>query len=416
MMEVDTYKEIIERYKELLRIDGYIEEEFKWVALKEFGGRPNLEALDFEAEMQSIKFQNLIFKNASAAINHICKEKSEEYRQILMLLFDETQDLNFRISECTKLLDELYGHIAKDPSHRHHHGERELATFLTFQYPDKYPLYKDSFYRIFCKKLSTNPVPAKEKYRHYLTLVDDFINNAIKKDAELLKMYDLLKPKDGFEDLNFTLLAQDILYRVLDLYINPELIKLGDCDLYKLSVGDFSKKDFEISFLNRRVAVHRNTKSKGRTEVSQGEEFRRARNGSLFYLCHGNGVGAIKFIGKFTSSKVFERNDGWLERDFEVVARALVSEPYKNESKWWTPNNNSTFVEIPKSEISLANELIFNKYFQLSVLIQNGNNVFIDDNLSKNIIFYGPPGTGKTHRTIEAAVSVIENNKLPRNL
>lgn len=423
MIKKEVYEDIIKKYKEILLIDGFFQEDYKWIALKEFGGRPDTNAANFGEEVRSIKFYNLIFERASGAIRHICDAAPEEYRQVIKVLFDESKSLNFRVSECTKMLEILYAKIASDNDHKHHHGEREFATFLTYKYPDKCTLYKDSFYQDFCKALDIKAASAKEKYSHYLSLVHEFIQDGIKSDKSLLDMYKSMKPSNGFSDINYTLLAQDILYRVFEVYNNENTIELNSSKIYKLSMGDFNKEDFEDLLSKKRVAVHKDTKAKGRSTLTQSDEFQNAKEGSFFILNHGNGIGAVKLIGQFSNDKVLTKKDGWLEREFKMIARALVSKPYKAESKWWTPNNNSTFVEIPSPDIDLANKLLFNEYFGSSFVsndvvkgdAKNAEEISMSRiNIPKNLILHGPPGTGKTYQTIERSVLIANPSFSPK--
>ncbi len=94
--------------------------------------------------------------------------------------------------------------------------ERTAATYLAFYMPEKYALYKNSFYSKFCKLLNRRQALTNEKYEDYLNLLQELIGKYITKDQELLDLYESVRPSDGFGDKNYLLLAQDMLYRVLD--------------------------------------------------------------------------------------------------------------------------------------------------------------------------------------------------------
>jgi 5-methylcytosine-specific restriction protein B len=84
--------------------------------------------------------------------------------------------------------------------------------------------------------------------------------------------------------------------------------------------------------------------------------------------------------------------------------------------KWWTPNDNSTCIAIPKDELDIANENIFipffNAKFEYKTTIETPTKLeksdFMNDSL--NQILYGPPGTGKTFSTINIALKIIGEN------
>ena len=85
-----------------------------------------------------------------------------------------------------------------------------VATYLAFYMPEKYALYKNSFYSKFCKLLNRRQALTNEKYQDYLNLLQELINKFITKDPELLDLYESVKPRDAFADKNFLLLAQDM--------------------------------------------------------------------------------------------------------------------------------------------------------------------------------------------------------------
>ena len=82
--------------------------------------------------------------------------------------------------------------------------------------PEKYALYKNSFYSRYCKYLNRRQALTNEKYQDCLNLLQELIGKFITRDQELLDLYESARSRDGFADKNFLLLAQDMLYRVLD--------------------------------------------------------------------------------------------------------------------------------------------------------------------------------------------------------
>ena len=62
-----------------------------------------------------------------------------------------------------------------------------------------------------------------------------------------------------------------------------------------------------------------------------------------------------------------EMGDGWLEHGYQVVATPLLEVPYTGQAKWWTPNDNSTCVQVGEEDFSLCEELILKPYFGVTV-------------------------------------------------
>jgi len=157
-LKLSTPADLIAQYK-LLVIDGNPGEVYKWKLIKEFKGRPDLSVADFGKEISSINYSNLIFHNGIAVRNHIAKEKPEEYRKAFRRLFDEGIDLADRIILFQKDISSIYKSMGQEL--QHHHDERSISTFLTYHNPDKYILYKSSFYSLFCRLLGVKRAKKK---------------------------------------------------------------------------------------------------------------------------------------------------------------------------------------------------------------------------------------------------------------
>lgn len=139
---------------------------------------------------------------------------------------------------------------------------------------------------------------------------------------------------------------------------------------WKLSQGynEFSFSDLLTSIEERLVYVHKDTGAKGQSEFTQGEQFITADVGDYFYLAHGN-TGGVYLLGQFTGPANYFSSfgNGWLDRPFRIIARAISQESYKGPNKWWTPNHNSTFVQVPESELNMLEELILKPYFDITL-------------------------------------------------
>lgn len=192
--------------------------------------------------------------------------------------------------------------------------------------------------------------------------------------------------------------------------------------VYKVSMsgktGEINEDDFNYFNERNLIVVNGSTKAKGVSSESQGDTFsKQMKIGDYFYLCRGNNN--MEIIGKICSDAVeceLEEHgvDGWLQRYYEIVSDAIKEDPYKNVNKWWSPNNNSTCVKIPKSEIDLANRTLFAPFF--STIFEYEGNPIPEINKPKsmksplNLILFGPPGTGKTYNTVNKALEIIGEN------
>ena len=149
----------------------------------------------------------------------------------------------------------------------------------------------------------------------------------------------------------------------VDLYANPVP------HFWKISHGnDCISETQAASFDKRRViVVHKDTAAKGKAKVSQGEYFMDTmKKGDFFYLCRGN---SIRLLGRINSDEVnenLEKQDGWCERSYTIITESRDTTAYTGDKKWWTPNDNSTCISVPDSEMQLFEDYILKPYFNLT--------------------------------------------------
>lgn len=138
--------------------------------------------------------------------------------------------------------------------------------------------------------------------------------------------------------------------------------------IWKISHGTFDKHTND-EFAERKVAViHGETNPIGTNKVSQGEWFREhIKAGDYFYLCHGN---SIKLLGQFETDEAVpcpDLEEGWVERKYRIVKNSKDESPYRDVKKWWSPNANTTCVEIKTDEAPLFEEKILRPYFDMTL-------------------------------------------------
>lgn len=205
-------KKLIEKYKALIKAIGLEYEKFKWELL----GKTywDFQTSDIKVMIDNLPLAQLVYPMAISVLKQLADHDPERLQSIMEELFQETDSLSDRLKEFRAKIDAFFKEIK--PSLPSHHDERTAATYLAFFNPEKYPLYKNSFYSKYCKLLGKKQAPTNEKYQHYIELITDLISNHINEDQELLQLYESIKVEDGFADKNRLLLSQDLLFRVLD--------------------------------------------------------------------------------------------------------------------------------------------------------------------------------------------------------
>lgn len=138
---------------------------------------------------------------------------------------------------------------------------------------------------------------------------------------------------------------------------------------WKISHGNDCISDVEaVAFDKRRViVVHKDTLAKAKSKISQGQGFvANMKKGDYFYLCRGN---SIRILGRIDSDEVEEnpeKQNGWRERSYTVIAESRDTNAYTGAKKWWTPNDNSTCIAVPEAELSLFEDYILRPYFYVT--------------------------------------------------
>lgn len=237
-------QELINKYKKHIQKTHLQDEKYKWELLGQYKGRPNLEAADFIEEVKGIKYHNLIYPMALAVLHIILKVDTEAIRSFFKDLFNENIDLSSRVVKFSDATQEVYR--VNGGQKQHHQDERSIATYLTFYNPEKYTFYKYSFYKKLCGLLKENEVGRHEKYQHYLLLLNRIIEEYIQDDVELIDLVKSYVPE--YDGSNHLLLAQDILYQMLDKQDNVNEVNVKeefvDWLAANISGGNYFKNQF----------------------------------------------------------------------------------------------------------------------------------------------------------------------------
>ncbi|HZK08263.1 MAG TPA: AAA family ATPase [Bacteroidales bacterium] len=222
---MDKKQELIEKYKEYLRETGNEDENYKWDAIENFRKNWNLDVEDFgEMLIEAFrKHTNLVYHDSRWFYTIIAKNKPIRAKEMFLNLFDEGLDLEERmnqfISQSDELLSELKSEMGRE-NLQHSQDERTLSVYLSFRFPEKYYLYKSSFYQQYCNFLGIKTKPAGQKYFHYLELSEDLNQNYVQKDKELLDLHKKIHPDLNWDDKN--LIVQNLLYRMMYYLKSPQ--------------------------------------------------------------------------------------------------------------------------------------------------------------------------------------------------
>ncbi len=181
--------------------------------------------------------------------------------------------------------------------------------------------------------------------------------------------------------------------------------------VWKLSQSKniFSQKELEELYKRRCVCVHPATSAKGGAYNTQGEDYKNVTVKDCFYLCYGNTEIRLfgRFLGKNHSCTLLGKED-WMEQEYELLYESKQKGPYNGTKHWWTPNDNSTFVEVKEKDYGQFESLILEPFFSAKIkdvkyYIENIMIYITILQNNHNLILTGAPGTGKTYLAKEIA-------------
>lgn len=190
----------------------------------------------------------------------------------------------------------------------------------------------------------------------------------------------------------------------------------NDLNIWKVSQSPrfFNDQENENLFNRHCVCVHPDTSPKGKSSISQGEDFCNVKRGDYFYLCYGNNC--IRLFGMFIGESqqcCLHGKEDWLEQRYELLFESKSNQKYKGEGGWWTPKDNSTFIKVNSNEN-------FEKWILLPFFSKTINDIKHSEKMktyvplllnNHNLILTGAPGTGKTYLAKQIAKQIVSKTE-----
>ena len=193
------------------------EERYKWEAVGCYQSNWNIEAENF-AQMYSEAFKeasNLLAANMYWPYKMVitfAEQEPEKVRELFKMLYNEEIPLAQRYVDFRAAFDEFY----KPQKLNHYQDLHAISVYLSFEYPDKYYIYK---YKVF-KDFSSNIgyVTDRSKFQSEVYKLEAFFDvcelvlEEVQKDTELQEISSTRLDEGCYEDGGLHLLTHDVVY------------------------------------------------------------------------------------------------------------------------------------------------------------------------------------------------------------
>ena len=389
------------------------DEHYKWEALGWYKKHWNIDAEDF-ADMLTNAFSktsNLLSSGMYypyKMITEYAQADPEEVRRIFKLLHDESIPLAERYhlfrDSCKARIDQIMNEQpGREKALNHYQDLRAVMVYLTFEYPEKYYLFKSTMYsdfrdRIGFREEKTNQTSVIGKVDNFFRMCD-MILEEVKMDHELISMHKSRLGEDCYSDDALHLLTMDIVYYGSN-YMSEDDFKKRPITktetTYWPSLEEYNPgitKDMWISVLSDPAITTPENLDMLKKMLELGGESTCAHLAEVYGKTHSyyNKLGSSygeKVKRRFNCPDCPDRESDTVERNRVYVIPFV--------GRYVTENGNKRYSWKLRDELKEA---------LMSIDIPNpepGEETTTDIGL--NTILYGPPGTGKT-----MAAQVIAN-------
>ena len=406
----DKILQIIDGYKkDFTRVNE--DERYKWEAVGCYKRNWNIEADNF-SEMYAAAYKesaNLLSANMYWPYKMVitfAEKEPEKVRELFKMLLNEDLPLAQRYVDFRAAFDEFY----KPQELQHYQDLHAISVYLSFEYPDKYFIYKYKMFKSFSEKIGY--VVDRKKFKSEVYKLEAFLEmcnivlEEVNQDDEAKMLSSNRLTEDCYKDEELHLLTHDVIYfganYFQDNQATAENTYWPSLDEYN---PNLSKEDWKKYILEIELPDHPSPMQMLKALMEVGGEASCKRLSQLYGGTVSAYVGCAVNLGKRVK-KFFDLPpcmDGEQERYFPLpfLGRNIIEDGVKNYAYKIRPELFEALKEIDLSGISPAYEED-----------EEVDEVMQLTDVSKNTILYGPPGTGKTYHTVVYAVAIIENKLL----
>lgn len=410
------------------------DEKYKWEAVQYFQNNWDIEAenfLDMFMKATDKTFNLLASMNnyPRAMIRAFAEEEPETVRDMFIVLYDETRNLDERIEKFEMMAEDLRVRY-DDGSWKHHYqSANAISTYLWLRYPDKYFIYKYSEVRATAKELCSDFVPKKGAGVANIAGGFKFYNGiraVIAKDDELDAMLKNALEQNCYPDFTKTTMTVDVGFFISRFYkqdrpvelesLHPDakfskwyapvietLYKMGGSgrrsEVHQKIIEDYGITDEELSTVN----------TTGSPQVLNDIDW--AKNYLVYEDLIDNsesGIWSLTDLGK--EIIITEELAG------KITAKWIKIKTAEQQHRYVPDIDLSSYYRYREVPEQIVNHLYTKEDFLEEVYISEEKYEVLTALLryNKNLILQGAPGVGKTFAAKRLAYSIMGEMDAPR--
>lgn len=426
MFDIEKLMAALTAYKQYFPLH-WKDEKYKWEAVQYFQNNWDIEAenfLDMFMKATDKTFNLLASMNnyPRAMIRAFAEEEPETVRDMFIVLYDETRDLDERVEKFEMIAEDLRVRY-DDGSWKHHYqSANAISTYLWLRYPDKYFIYKYSEVRTTAKELGSDFVPKKGSGVTNIAGGFKFYNEirkVIAKDDELDVMLKNVLEQNCYPDFTKTTMTVDVGFFISRFYkqdrqvdletlhsdakfskwyapVIETLYKMGGSgrrpEVHQKIVEDYGITDEELSTVN----------TTGSPQVLNDIDW--ARNYLVYEGLIDNsesGIWSLTDLGK--EIIITEELAGKITAKWSKIKRV------EQQHRYVPDIDLSSYYRYREVQEQIINQLYTKKDFLEEVYISEEKYDVLTALLryNKNLILQGAPGVGKTFAAKRLAYSMM---------
>lgn len=226
MIDIEKFNKVLESYKKDFPSLIWIEEKFKWEAIKHFQNNWDINCDNFSTMLKKSldKCGKLLFSmhNFSAGmIINFAKLAENETKSMFIHLYDESIPLHKRIAAFQSNSEKLRKEFDDGTFIEDYQSTNAISIYLWLRYPDKYYIYKNPISKKVAKKLGyefeveniSNSNALISSYKLY-----DSIHDLLIKDKEIKRLLYSLITDECYNDSNLITMTVDFAYYIYSRY------------------------------------------------------------------------------------------------------------------------------------------------------------------------------------------------------